>query len=161
MSSSNISTRRTQKPPAFTEVEGFQSKKIVLLKLNVNSHTIKVNSPPNTSLSSKIGNNESLPDLKSENKSKTDFNRSRLSSSKSSLRSFSNFLTSSYARGTYLSITKKLKSIEQVKLLALQAEEHSKRILKLLEKSVELGSERLLFEAAETRDKIALAKLET
>ena len=100
-------------------------------------------------------------DLKSEHKSITDFNRSRKSSSKSSLRSFSNFLTSSYARGTYLSVIEKLKTIEQAKLLAFQAEEHSKRILKLLKKLVELGKERLLFEAAETRDKIALAELET
>ena len=129
--------------------------------MNVNSHTFKVNSPPNTNPSSKIGNNESLLDLKSEHKSITDFNRSRESSSKSSLRSFSNFLTSSYARGTYLSVIEKLKTIEQAKLLALQAEEHSKRILKLLEKLVELGKERLLFEATETRDKIALAELET
>ena len=143
------------------EAAGFQSKEIVLLKLNVNSHTVKVNSPPNINLSSKIGNNESLPNLKSEHKSKTDFNRSRAPSSKSSLRSFSKFLTSSYACGTYISVIKKIKSIKQAKLLALQAEEHSKRILKLLEKSVELGRERLLFEAAETRDKIALAELET
>ena len=100
-------------------------------------------------------------DLKSEHKSITDFNRSRKSSSKSSLRSFSNFFTSSYARGTYLSVIEKLKTIEQAKLLAFQAEEHSKRILKLLKKLVELGKERLLFEAAETRDKIALAELET
>ena len=129
--------------------------------MNVNSHTFKVNSPPNTNLSSKIGNNESLLDLKSEHKSLTDFNRSRESSSKLSLRSFSNFLTFCYARGTYLSVIEKLETIEQAKLLALQAEEHSKRILKLLEKLFELGKERLLFEAAETRDKIALSELET
>ena len=48
-------------------------------------------------LSSKIGNNKPFPDLWSEHKFKTDFNRLRVSSSKSSLRSSSNFLTSSYA----------------------------------------------------------------
>ena len=120
--------------------------------MNVNSHTFRVNSPPNTNLSSKIEDNESLPSFKSEDKSKTDFNHSHSSSSKSSLRSSSNVQTSSFACGTYLSVNEKLKKIEQTKLLALQAKEHSKRIVKLLEKSVEFGRESLLFEAAETCD---------
>ena len=94
-------------------MEGFQSKKIVLLKLNVNSNTFKVNSSPNTNISSKIGDNELLPDLKSEHKSKIDLNCSRTSSSKSSLKSSSNFLTSSHACGTYLSVIENLKTIEQ------------------------------------------------
>ena len=98
--------------------------------------------------------------MKSEHKSKTDFNRSRSSSSESTLRSYSNFLTSFYARGAYLSVIEKLKTVEQMKLLALQAEEHSKRILKLIEKLVKLEREKRLFEAAQTRDKIALAELE-
>ena len=102
-----------------------------MLKLNTNSHTFKVNFPPNTNLSSKIGNTESLPDLKSEHKSKTDFNRSRASSSKSSVTSLSNFLTFSYARVTYLSVIEKLKTIEQANLLAIFSEEHSECILKL------------------------------
>ena len=42
------------------------------------------NSLPNINLSSKIGNNESLPYLKSEHKSKTDSNCSCSSSSKAS-----------------------------------------------------------------------------
>ena len=74
--------------------------------MNVNSHTFEVNSPPKTNLSSKIRDNELLPDLKSEYKSKIDFN---FYSSKSS----SNFLTSSHACGTYLSIIENLKTIEQ------------------------------------------------
>ena len=131
-----------------------------MLKLDVNFPTFKVNSPPNTNLSSKIGDNESLPNFKFEHKSKTDFNRSH-SSSKSSLRSSSNFWTSSFACGTFLSVIKKIKKIEQAKLLALQAKEHSKGIIKLLEKSVELGRESLLFEAAETRDKTELGELQT
>ena len=129
--------------------------------MNTNSHTFKVNFPPNTNLSSKIGNTESLPDLKSEHKSKTDFNRSRASSSKSSLRSLSNFLTSSYARVTYLSVIEKLKTIEQAKLLAILSEEHSECILKLLEKSVEIGRKRLLFKVVEGHDKTALGESET
>ena len=112
------------------------------------------------SVSSKIGDNESLPNFKSEHKSKTDFNGSRSSSSKSSLKSSSNFLTF-FAHGIYLPFIEKLKKIEHAKLLALQAEEHSKRIVKLLEKMIELGRESILFEAAETRDKTALAELET
>ena len=113
------------------------------------------------SVSSKIGDNESLPNFKSEHKSKTDFNGSRSSSSKSSLKSSSNFLTSFFAHGIYLPFIEKLKKIEHAKLLALQAEEHSKRIVKLLEKMIELGRESILFEAAETRDETALAELET
>ena len=109
-----------------------------MLKLDVNFPTFKVNSPPNTNLSSKIGDNESLTNFKCEHKSKTDFNLSRSSSFKSTLRSASNFLTSSFACGTYLSVIEKLKKTEQVKLLALQAKE---RIVRLLEKSVELGRE--------------------
>lgn len=66
--------------------------------------SFNVHSQQNVNLSTKIGNNESLPDLKPEHKSKTDSNRSRSSSSKASSRSFSNSLTSSYARGTYLSV---------------------------------------------------------
>ena len=60
--------------------------------------------------------------------------------------------------GTYFSVIEKLKKTEQVKLLALQAKE---RIVRLLEKSVELGRESILFKAAETRDKTALAELKT
>ena len=52
---------------------------------------------------------------------------------------------------------RKTQKIEQAKLLDLRAKEHSKRI----EKSVELGRKSILFEAAETRDKTALAELET
>ena len=59
-----------------------------------------------------MGNNKSLPDLRSQHKSKTDFNRLRASSSKSSLRSSSNFLTYSYARGTFFPVIKQLKTIE-------------------------------------------------
>ena len=99
-----------------------------------------------------------MPDLKSEHKSKTDFNRSRASSSKSSLRSLSNFLTSYYARGTYLSVIEKLKTTEQAKLLAILSKEHSEYILKLLEKSVGFGRESLLFDVVETPDKTALAE---
>ena len=120
------------------------------------------------SVSSKIGDNESLPNyisvilfLTNNHKSKTDFNGSRSSSSKSSLKSSSNFLTSFFAHGIYLPFIEKLKKIEHAKLLALQAEEHSKRIVKLLEKMIELGRESILFEAAETRDETALAELET
>ena len=40
-------------------------------------NTLNVNSPPNKNLSSKIGNNESLPDLKYEHKSKAYSNRLR------------------------------------------------------------------------------------
>ena len=57
-----------------------------------------------------------------------------------------------------MSVIEKLKKTEQVKLLALQAKE---RIVRLLEKSVELGRESILFKAAETRDKTALAELKT
>ena len=124
--------------------------------MNTSSHTFKVNFLPNTNLFWKIGNAESLPDLKSEHKSKTDFNRA--SSSKSSLRSLSNFLTSYYARGTYLSVIEKLKTTEQAKLLAILSKEHSEYILKLLEKSVGFGRESLLFDVVETPDKTALAE---
>ena len=89
-------------------------------------NNLNVNSPPNVTLSSKIGNNESLPNLKSEHKSKPDSNRSYLPSFKASSRSSSNSATSSYGRGTYLSIIEKRKTMEQVKVLALQAEECSK-----------------------------------
>ena len=94
--------------------------------MNVSFHTFKANSPPNTNLSSKIGDDESLLNLKSEHKSKTDLNGSRSCSSKSSLRWSTNFLTSSFARGTYLSIIEKLKKKkkDQVKRLALLAEEY-------------------------------------
>ena len=102
------------------------------------ANTFNFNSPPNVNLSLKIGKNESLHDLKSEHKSKTDFNRSSSSSSKASSRSSSNSLNSSYPRGTYLSVIEKRKTIEQAKLLTLQAEECSKRNLKLLQKSFEL-----------------------
>ena len=122
---------------------------------------MNVNSPTNVNLSTKIRKNESLSDLKSEHKSKTDSNCSRSSSSKASSRSFSNSLTSSHARGTYLSVIEKRETIEQAKHLALQDEECSKRNLKLLEKSFELEKERLLSEAAEARDKAVLAELET
>ena len=67
---------------------GFSKQENFLVKLSckkiVNSHTFKVNCPPNTNLSSKIGDNESLLNFKSEHrsKSKTDFNRSCYSSSK-------------------------------------------------------------------------------
>ena len=64
-------------------------------------NTLNANSQPNVNLFRKIGNNESLPDLKSELKSKPDSNRLRSSSSKASSRSSSNSLTSSYGRGTY------------------------------------------------------------
>ena len=90
------------------------------MKLNKKEHlqivsfenTLNVNSPPNINLSSKIRNNESLPDLKSEQKSKTDSSRSRPSSSKASSRLSSNSLTSSYPLGTYLSVIEKRKTIE-------------------------------------------------
>ena len=132
--------------------------------MNVSSHTFKANSPPNTNISSKIGDDESLPNCKSEHKSKTDLNDLRSCSSKSSLRWSTNFLTSSFAGGTYLSIIEKLKKKkknDQAKPLALQAEEHSKRIAKLLEKMVALGRESLLFEVAGPRDKIELEDLES
>ena len=64
-------------------------------------NTLNANSQPNVNLFRKIGNNESLPDLKSELKSKPDSNRLRSSSSKASSKSSSNSLTSSYGRGTY------------------------------------------------------------
>ena len=75
-------------------------------------NTLNVNSPPSVNLSTKMGNNESLPDLKSEHKSKADSNRPCSSSSKSSSRSSSNSLTCCYGCGSYLSVTKKRKSIE-------------------------------------------------
>ena len=122
---------------------------------------MNVNSLPNVYPSSKIGNNESLPDFKPEHKPKTDSNRSRSSSSKVSSISSSNSLASFYACGTYHSIIDKRKTIEQVKLLAFQAEERSKRNLKLLEKLFELEKKRILSEVAEAREKAALAELET
>ena len=48
-----------------------------------------------------------------------------------------------------------------MKLFALQAEERSKRNLKLLEKSFQLGNQSLLSEAAEALDKAVLVELET
>ena len=146
-----------------------KNKSVSTLNLDKKEHlqtisfenTLNVNSPPSVNFSSKIGNNESLHDLKSEHISKTDSNCSHSSSSKAPSRSSSNSLTFSYARGLYLSVIEKYRTIEQAKLLALQAEERSKRNLKLLEKSFELEKERLLTEAAEAREKAALAELET
>ena len=97
---------------------------------------MNVNYPPNISLSSKIGNNELLCDLKSENKSKTDSNLLRSSSSKASSRLSSNSLTSSYTCGTYVFVIKKRLRVEQAKLLAFQGREFSKHRLKLLTKSI-------------------------
>ena len=110
-----------------------ENKNVFPLNLDKKEHfqtilfenNLNVNSPPNVNLSTKIGNNESLPDLKPEHKSKTDSNRSRSSSSKASSRSFSNSLTSSYARGTYLSVIEKQKTTEQAKLLALQTKKNT------------------------------------
>ena len=97
---------------------------------------MNVNYPPNISLSSKIGNNELLCDLKSEHKSKTDSNLLCSSSSKASSRLSSNSLTSSYACSTYIFVIKKRQIVEQAKLLAFQGRECSKGRLKLLTKSI-------------------------
>ena len=70
-------------------------------------------------------------------------------------------LNFSYARSTYLSVIEKRKITEQEKVLALQADERSKRNLKVLEKSFVLEKERSLSEAAEARYKAALVELET
>ena len=66
--------------------------------------SLNVHSPQNVNLSTKIGNNYSLPDLKSERISKADSNCLHSSSSKASSRSSSNSQTSSYAHATYLSV---------------------------------------------------------
>ena len=65
---------------------------------------LNVHFQQNVNLSTKIGNNYSLPDLKSERISKADSNRLQSSSSKASSRSSSNSQTSSYAHATYLSV---------------------------------------------------------
>ena len=76
-------------------------------------------------------------------------------SSKSSSKS-----SSSSSRHTYLSILERRKTAEQANLLAIQAEERSKRKLKFLEKSFELEKEKLLDQVIEARNKAALVELE-
>ena len=66
--------------------------------------SLNVHFQQNVNLSTKIGNNYSLPDLKSERISKADSNRLHSSSSKASSRSSSNSQTSSYAPAAYLSV---------------------------------------------------------
>ena len=66
--------------------------------------SLNVHFQQNVNLSTKIGNNYSLPDLKSERISKADSNRLHSSSSKASSRSSSNSQTSFYAPATYLSV---------------------------------------------------------
>ena len=83
-------------------------------------NTKNVNSLPNVNLPTKIGNNKSLSDLKSEHKFKANSNGSRSSSSKASSRSSSISRTSSYPRGTYLSVIGERKTIEQAKLFKLK-----------------------------------------
>ena len=68
--------------------------------------------------------------------------------------------SSSNSRHTYLSVFQGRKTAEQVNLLAIQAEERSKRKLKFLEKSFELEKEKLLDQVVEARNKVALAELE-
>ena len=60
----------------------------------------------------------------------------------------------------YLSILERRKTVEQAKLLAIQAEERTKRKLKFLEKSFELEKEKLLDQVIEARNKAALVELE-
>ena len=79
---------------------------------------------------------------------------SSTSSSKSSSKS------SSSSCHTYLSIVERHKTAEQANLLAIQAEEFSKRKLKFLEKSLELEKEKLLDQVTEGRNKAALVELE-
>ena len=68
--------------------------------------------------------------------------------------------SSSSSRHTYVSILERHKTAEQVNLLAIQAEERSKRKLKFLEKSFELEKEKLLDQVIEARNKAALVELE-
>ena len=74
---------------------------------------------------------------------------------------FSNLLICWWYLSFHYRKTQKKKKNDQAKPLALQAEEHSKRIAKLLEKMVALGRESLLFEVAGPRDKIELEDLES
>ena len=60
----------------------------------------------------------------------------------------------------YLSILERRKTVEQAKLLAIQAEERTKRKLKFLEKSFELEKEKLLDQVIKARNKAALVELE-
>ena len=74
--------------------------------------------------------------------------------SKSSSKSWSSL------RDTYLSVLEKRKTIERANLLAIQAEERSKRKLTFLEKSYELAREKLLDEVIEAHTKATLVELE-
>ena len=58
-------------------------------------------------------------------------------------------------------LSKKSKKLNKQNFQLFNPFGHSKRLVKLLEKSVELGRESILFEAAETRDKTEIAELET
>ena len=79
-----------------------ENKIISLLNLDKKEHcqtisfenTLNVNFPPNVNLSTKIGNNELLPNLEYEHKCKPDFNHLCSSSSKASSRLSLNSLTS-------------------------------------------------------------------
>ena len=104
-----MSMRCKQKPPVLRKQRIFKGRKLycesqmsilMLLKLILHQTQIFLQKSEIINL---------CPSFKSEHQSKTDFNRSRSSSSKSSLISSSNFLISSFARGTYLSVIKKLK----------------------------------------------------
>ena len=61
----------------------------------------------NINLTSKSGNNELFPNIKSEHKFKTGYNFWHTYSSKAPSRSSSNPLICSYALGTYLSVIEK------------------------------------------------------
>ena len=76
------------------------------------------------------------------------------SSSKSSSTSWSSL------RDTYLSVLERRKTVERANLLAIQAEERSKRKLTFLEKSYELAREKLLDEVIEAHTKATLVELE-
>ena len=85
----------------------------------------------NINFTSKSGNNELFPNVKSGYKFKTDSNFWHTYSSKASSRSSQNSLICS-------SVIEKHLKIEQAILFALQVEQHLKRNLKLLEKLFEL-----------------------
>ena len=68
--------------------------------------------------------------------------------------------SSSSSHHTYLSILERCSTAEQANLLAIQAEECSKRKLKFLEKSLELEKEKLLGQVIEERNKATLVELE-
>ena len=141
----------------------FENKDVSPINLN------KETKPPSLDV---VSQNNSLPKIKTPSQIEKEVlltsqtlntkikTKSRHHSISSKYSSKSSLKSSSSSRHTYLSILERRKTAEQANLLAIQAEESSKRNLKFLEKSFELEKEKLLDQVIEARNKAALVELE-